>query len=227
MKKTSLAVAVFLAILGTSAGPLAAAKMYWHGAAVDTSFVTRANLDGSDSEGVVSCSTACGIGEFAIDTLANRIYYDNPGFDRIASANLDGSDEQEVITLDGASVTTMAINVPERKLYWSDFTSIQRLNLDGTNLETLLGGLTGVRGLSIDSLAGKLYWTEASPARLRRADLDGSNAEDLVTGLFLPNGIALDVAGGKMYWTDGLTGVWRADLEGRVEFKPRFRDNVR
>ena len=105
------------------------------GAAVDTSFVTRANLDGSDFEVVVSCSTVCGIGEFAIDTLANKIYYDNPGFDRIARANLDGTDEQEVIPLGGASVATMAINVPERKLYWSDSTSIQRLYLDGTRTE--------------------------------------------------------------------------------------------
>ena len=66
-------------------------------------------------------------------------------------------------------------------------------------------------GVALDVLAGKMYWTEASPAdfMISRANLDGSNAELLVTGLTSPSGIALDVS----------SAACPADLDGDGEVR--------
>ena len=104
-------------------------------------------------------------------------------------------------------------------VYWTDpgTASIQRANLDGSNIETLVpAGLELPEGIALDVTGNKMYWTDPGTARIQRANLDGSNIETLVpAGLELPEGIALDVTGNKMYWTDpGTARIQRANLDG-------------
>ena len=104
-------------------------------------------------------------------------------------------------------------------IYWTDYGTdkIQRVNLDGSNVEDLITrNLNYPWGIALDIADDKIYWTDRSPSRIRRADLDGSNVEDLITqGLNSPVHITLDIAGGKMYWTDPGTGkIQRANLDG-------------
>ena len=94
----------------------------------------------------------------------------------------------------------------------------------GNSIEDLI--TTGLRGpyrIALDVGRGKMYWTDASTAKIQRANLDGSNVEDLITtGWFTlknrlraPVGIALDVERGKMYWTYKDTKkIQRANLDG-------------
>ena len=66
------------------------------------------------------------------------------------------------------------------KVYWSSRStrSIQRANLDGTQKEDVLTGLSNNYGLAIDELHGKIYWSDvdngiiscAEPRRYRQAD---------------------------------------------------------
>ena len=105
----------------------------------------------------------------------------------------------------------------QQKMYWTDTGTdkIQRANLDGSNVEDILAGLSIPQGIALDLANSKMYWTDAGNGRIQRANLDGSNVEDLVTGLSDPFGIALDVAKGKMYWTDQyIDKIQRADLDG-------------
>ena len=101
-------------------------------------------------------------------------------------------------------------------MYWAENSAnkIQRANLDGTNVQDLVVGLSGPEGIAVDVAGGKMYWTDHDTNKIQRANLDGSNIEDLVTGLELPLGIALDVAGGKMYWTEYSRFIQRANLDG-------------
>jgi DNA-binding beta-propeller fold protein YncE len=94
---------------------------------------------------------------------------------------------------------------------------IQRANLDGSEVESLLSGLERVLGIALDLTNEKMYFTEnkwTAPAvhRITRANLDGSDPVVLVTG-YVPFGVALDVAGGKIYWTDQSGNIYRANLE--------------
>ena len=113
----------------------------------------------------------------------------------------------------------IALDVATGKMYWTDVgtNKIQRANLDGSQVETLVStGLEGPVGIALDVATGKMYWTDWSTARIQRANLDGSQVETLVsTGLESPVRIALDVAAGKMYWTHrDPVRIQRANLDG-------------
>ena len=94
---------------------------------------------------------------------------------------------------------------PFRRLYWTDWGTdkIQRANLDGSNVETLVAvgqHSWSLRDLALDEDGGKVYWTDGR-RRVQRANLDGSYIETLIITGDGTGGIALDVAEGKMYWT--------------------------
>ncbi len=105
------------------------------------------------------------------------------------------------------------------RMYWLDRGTdrIQRANLDGSNVESLVtAGLSGPKELALDVAGGKMYWTDDGTDKIQRANLDGSQVEDLVTvGLIGPAALELDLAAGRMYWTDQRTGkIQRANLDG-------------
>ncbi|MEZ5542662.1 MAG: DNRLRE domain-containing protein [Pseudomonadota bacterium] len=105
---------------------------------------------------------------------------------------------------------------PPKKVYWTDDVAnkIQRADEDGSNVEDVLTGLNRPTGLDIDTVNGKLYWT--NNYQIMRADLDGSNSEVLYSDLYVKFDIKLDVAGGKMYWThdNGSSRIMSANLDG-------------
>ena len=80
------------------------------------------------------------------------------------------------------------------KIYWvdPDANVIQRSNLDGSGLQTLLGA-AGPIDIALDVAAGKMYWTDLGADSVQRANLNGSGVETLVSGLLGPRGIALDL----------------------------------
>ena len=103
------------------------------------------------------------------------------------------------------------------KMYWTSNGRIQRANLDGTQVETLLTDSSekapeDYSKLALDLTPGKIYWT--NNRGIYRANLNGSQIETLVLGDDTDS-FALDPVGGKMYWTDGGTStiLW-ANLDG-------------
>ena len=77
-------------------------------------------------------------------------------------------------------------------MYWINWESIQRANLDGSQIETLVKTL-GTQGasefeLTLDVSGGKMYWRhskwDAGTSKIRRANLNGSNVETLVESGF-------------------------------------------
>ena len=108
---------------------------------------------------------------------------------------------------------TYAIGDPVPMLY--------RCTPDGASQELLLTLDTHnyVRGLALDPVGGKIYWSSsdgyvAGNGKIRRANLDGTGVEDLVTGMIYPYGIALDMATGKMFWIrQEVNSIWRANLD--------------
>jgi len=108
----------------------------------------------------------------------------------------------------------------QAKVYFSAFlaqggTGIERAGFDGSGLETLQFEPAGFEDdLALDTLDGKMYWTDTDASVISSANLNGTDAQ-IVLDDFAgePLGIALDVASGKMYWTDR-EGVKRANLDG-------------
>lgn len=113
-----------------------------------------------------------------------------------------------------------------QKMYWavSGLSSsrngrIQQANLDGTEAQTVVDGLSRLNGIALDRNERKVYWVEHGDDKIQRASFDGSNVEDIVTsGLSYPFAIAVDAVAGKIYWTDvggpSPVDIKRANLDG-------------
>ena len=192
-------------------------KMYW----VDsgTHKVQRANLDGSGVEGLAASQPGW-LRTLALDIPGQKMFWTDDGV--IMRANLDGS--QVEIYLEGGDPSGLALDPDGGKIYWTDTggSRIWRMNLDGTHIDNIFGGLNIPRGLALDLAGGKVYWADPGTVRIQRGNLDGGHRpEDLILyGLErLTIGLALDLRQGKMYWTDMETGkIQRANLDGtRIE----------
>jgi len=120
------------------------------------------------------------------------------------------------------------IALAQSKIIWTDTkaNTIERANLDGSNRETLVNGVTASLGITVDPIARKMYWVDigqfvigVNDEVIRRANLDGSGVETLLTtadGLRHPVDIKVDPVARKIYWADAITQkIYRADLDGR------------
>ncbi|MBI4717651.1 MAG: PQQ-binding-like beta-propeller repeat protein [Planctomycetes bacterium] len=194
-------------------------RIYW----VDrgTDLVQRARLDGTAVETVVANAQALTSG-VALDLVNRRLYWADERPNTVYRANLDGSDPHTVLRSDSINAVGMAIDTLNGRLYWTNhafpFQAVQRADLDGTNVETVMPNLRDPQGIAIDSATAKVYWVDASWEIIQRADLDGTNAEDLLSHSRVGWGHALDLRGGRMYWFEiDARDVWRirgANLDG-------------
>ena len=182
--------------------------------------IKRSNLDGTSGEVLTTQPTIPRY--IAVDTVQKKLYWINAIDTKIQSANLNGENIKTVIQLDN-DITNFVIDTAGAKFYWTDPQyRILRMNLDGTNMETLLRNwhtdLTrGMGGIAIAD--GKIYWTEQQVSdqisgKIHRANLNGTDHETLATLLGEPVGIAVDTEGNKVCWTNASGGIQRMDING-------------
>ncbi len=121
-----------------------------------------------------------------------------------------------------AILATTAANAQET-IYYADIFYptfshgyLRKVNTDGTGLQTLVNTGDGLRGVAVDRVAGKIYWTDVNDDAIRRCNLNGSGTEDLVTvGLEFPMAIDLNPLNRKLYWGDqSLELIGCANLDG-------------
>lgn len=131
--------------------------------------------------------------------------------------NLDASGVETLHTTGVYNLTALALDLTGGKMYFVRYESgdmIQRANLDGSSVETIVTGRNLVLSIELDITAGKMYWTDIGNDIIQRSNLDGSVIENLA-GVVDPDGLALDLVGGKMYWTDRASGkIQRSNLNG-------------
>ena len=173
-------------------------------------------------------------------TITVALNFDGTDFD--ADATLTFRVDAGAIANYNRDVLTAEVPVLARreesllKMYWilrrgDGPDKIQRANLDGSDVENVIGRQFGgtIGGIALDVEGGKMYSTGYV---IRRANLDGSDVEDLVPpsqGSWGPTHIALDIEGGKMYWTNaGERKIQRANLDGKnIEDLVTYTQGVR
>ena len=216
-------------------------KLYW---TVSTGTGTGlgiqcANLDGSQVETLVRNPEE--LDDLVVDPTGGKLYWTASPFwrgeadpdDEIRRANLDGS-QVETLVRNPEELDDLVVDPTGGKLYWVNWNNvgtsnneiwhaeIRRANLDGSQVETLVGPDRGLYNLVVDPTGGKLYWTVRignGDMGIQRANLDGSQVETLVWSSDgrLYN-LVVDSVGGKLYWTASTftadVGIWRANLDG-------------
>ena len=149
-----------------------------------------------------------------------RIFFLDIRGGRVLSADPDGSDLKVLLEGHKTGPDGIVVDAPARHIFWTNMGkakendgSIERLDLDGKNLTTIVpsGGAFTPKQLKLDKKNGKLYWSDREGMRVMRSNIDGSNIETLVeTGqgeaarLDARNwcvGIAVDTERGQIYWT--------------------------
>jgi hypothetical protein len=110
--------------------------------------------------------------------------YQNP---KIKGMDLDGGNLSELFSPPVSEWLPVGCDYDEAagKIYWTHGSTpgtIRRANLDGSGLELLVGGLKLPRGITLDTVNGKMYWVQAPPSGnalglIRRANLDGTSVE--------------------------------------------------
>lgn len=121
----------------------------------------------------------------------------------------------------GLALLSSASTAEAKKIYWTDSGNsvIQRAEIDGSNVETIVDVVQQPFGIALDTAAGKMYWVDRETDKLQRADLDGTGIEDLVTNLVAPYALTLDLINNKVYWAERIGGnpndrIRRSDLDG-------------
>jgi DNA-binding beta-propeller fold protein YncE len=195
--------------------------------------VLSAKTDGSDVRVLVRGATGLPDG-VAVDVAGGHVFWTNMGAPNandgfVDRVDLDGKGLTAPVTA-GKTFTPkqLKLDAANGKLYWADREGmrVQRANLDGTMLETLVESGSGDAarqdaanwcvGIALDVAGKKIYWTQkggdnAGVGSIRRAGIDVPPGEDPahrtdVEVLFehLPEPIDLDVdlTSRLMYWTD-------------------------
>ncbi|KAF1988222.1 YWTD domain-containing protein [Aulographum hederae CBS 113979] len=137
----------------------------------------------------------------------------------ILSVNPDGSDLQTVLNGLKSGPDGIVVDKANNHIYFSQMGNtiqanglIQRVNMDGTGLITLVGdGKTHTpKQVTLASIDGvrKIYWGDREGMAVMRANLDGTDVETLVrTGTGRPDpikevvGVAVDEKNKIIYWT--------------------------
>ena len=171
-------------------------KMYWSDSIAGS--ILRANLDGSGMEVLVT-----GLDEpkgIAL-TAGHKIYWADSGTGKIQTADLDGSQVEDIVTgLDRPSA--IALDRGRSKIYWSEWETIRRANLNGSQVEEIapVDGWPPLAAIALDENSSKIYWSDESV--IFRANLDGSHTERFDHSEHSIRALALDLVGRRIYWTN-------------------------
>ncbi len=158
----------------------------------------------------------------ATQAAATKIYFTSYNEWTVMRANTDGTGVETLYLSIAGTPCGITIDPDNHKIYFTDYHAdvkkIQRMNLDGSDLEDVITNVTAV-SIALDRHTGKIYYTTRDNWHVMRANTDGSNVETLYTptGNSDPYGIALDTKNGKVYFTDKHTDVqkiFRMNLDG-------------
>jgi hypothetical protein len=208
----------------------AGGKVYWTD--VDNFSISRANLDGSGVEPIITTGLAFP-STIALDTVHGKLYWGDQTTEEIWRANLDGSGAELVMST--PINRGLAIDTVNGKIYWTTSRTattgdVRRAELDGFNTEILINGsLVNFKPdiIAIDLARHRMFFSDSVTDTLRRADLDGGGIMPVYSSQLgeQPRGVAVDPANGDVYFGRDVgdeppTGEIQRALGGEPIFEP-------
>lgn len=158
--------------------------------------IQRSDLDGSNLQ-IIFSPGPVGVSGIAAES-GGGVYWTDHLYGKIIRSNADGSGVMDLIFgLDDPY--GIAIDSTGATIYWAAECeascpgSIQRADLDGSNVQTIATtGIFNPRMLALDLALSRLYWYDNVANRIKRANTDGTEIVDIALGISDVFGIAVD-----------------------------------
>ena len=100
-------------------------------------------------------------------------------------------------------------------LLFTDYNSINSMDLDGSDQQTVVSNVYNIHGMDYDILTNMVYWCEVDEGHIYRATIDSEGKELIVSGLINPEEVAVDWINRKLYWCDyGSDTIEYSNLDG-------------
>jgi len=207
---TSLAI---LLVVFTAAG--FGQGIYWTQGTYGSSGIWRATSNGTIIGEVAPDGRSSLMPEgIQIDTAAGMVFWVNRNYDA-ANVFRSAFDLSTTDSISGNASTFrgVALDLKHGRLYWTSTDlilgpRIYSSNLDGTGMSVMINfyalhdSSTTPRGIAVDTVDGKVYWTSDATGTIQRSNTDGTTIETVTSGLTNPVGIALDMIQNRIYWTE-------------------------
>ena len=142
----------------------------------------------------------------AIDTVGDKLYWTEQidgSRSEIKRINLDGDLKVQKLATVNSVLLSITVDPKRRKLYWTNSLGrIQRANLNGKQIKTLVQNRNDPKNLIVDVQGRKLYWAEG--LSIWRANLNGKNIQNVLTASSATGEVhivsSITIAGRKIYW---------------------------
>ena len=92
--------------------------------------------------------------------------------------------------------------IQDAYLLFTDFNSIKRINLDGTNQHTVVSNIFNIHSLDFDLLTNAIYWCDKNEGSIYRTNINGNGRKLILSGLVNPEDVTVDWINRKLYWVD-------------------------
>lgn len=131
-----------------------------------------------------------------------HIYIGDTGFNNIRRIHADGTNVEEIVEIDTAR--ELEINPYSDKLWFidNDNGEISRCDLDGTNIEVMVAGLTSPNSIFLDHENDRIIYSSLGTNQIFVANMDGSNPTVIMDGDGAPSHVELECGTNHIYWAD-------------------------
>lgn len=139
----------------------------------------------------------------------------------IREVSLSGDDYKPIISI-WSSIVALAVDTRDAMVYWADNynQTISRAPMGNpSQVKVIMNNITLPKGLDVDWIGRKLYWTDSSSKSISVSNLDGSGRKVLIRGGPREEfrGIAVHPERGYIFWTNWVgshSKIERANLDG-------------
>jgi len=180
--------------------------------------IRAGDSDGQGVESIVNLLQAPTA--LTIDRVSERVIWSDRDDRTISIATYGGGEVKTILpfTESISDIAGLAFDPWQHKVYFSYVNplidsltpgAIARMNLDGSELETVVSGLVAPQGIAVDYVRERVYWADQLALMagiINSAKYDGSERQKNVTEVTAPRGVAFDPFSNQLYWTDNATG---------------------
>jgi sugar lactone lactonase YvrE len=190
-------------------------KLYW--ADQGHNQIMSADLDGANIQTIIAPEWESSIVSLiTFDPLSQVFYWIDTRKKNINKTSLENPKVEPILPYGGNAPTDIKVDAVNKKLYWvnRNLLSIQRCELDGTDIKTVVSQLKAPFGMQLDVENGKVLWAEKADGQIEMINTDGTGRDTLVTSLGPVERFLVDFDKENVYFAGECNGLNKIQFDG-------------